>query len=182
MSNSLVELNEAQSPTDDLWSVAQGVKNGRPLLIRYRSERPHGVEATSYPLLLSATWSYCGNELGLPAPEESELMAIFEDALASALEASQSAYLMVVLTGNGERDWLWYSRGEADSMSRVNNTLKGHRRYPVEFSIQRDRAWRAYSQFQTSGCSTANAGGIFAAAQRAISKAANILCRERKGR
>jgi hypothetical protein len=86
MDNPLLEQSAARSPADDHWSVAQAEKKGKPLLIRYRSERPQGVEPTAFPFLLSATWAYQANEVGLPAPEEMELMDKFEDALASALE------------------------------------------------------------------------------------------------
>jgi hypothetical protein len=149
MSNAIGEPNEAQSVADDQWTVAQAETNGKPLLIRYRSERPQVVEASAFPFLLSATWTYQANEAGLPASEEIQLMDQFEDAVASALEASQTAYLMVILTGNGERAWLWYTRGEAEAMRQVNQALKGHKQYPVQFSVQEDRGWRAYAQFET---------------------------------
>ena len=175
MSNALLEQNEGQLLAEDQWSVAQGETNGKPLLIRYRSERPQGVTASQFPFLLSATWSYQANEFGLPSAEEMELMDRFEDALASSLEGSQTAYLMVVLTNNGERDWLWYTCGEEQAMQQVNQALKGHKPYPVEFSVQKDRAWRAYSQFEKGGASRTSASGTFV--QKAIAKAVQVFCR-----
>ena len=117
------------------------------------------------------------NEAGLPAPDETQLMDKFEDALVSTLELSQTAYLMVILTGNGERDWLWYTRGEADAMRQVNQALKGHPRYPVEFSVQQDRRWRAYAQFETSNASQTTDGGGLRLMQWAIAKLAKMFCR-----
>jgi hypothetical protein len=177
MSNALLEQNAGQSPADDLWNVAQAEKDGKPLLIRYRAERPQGVEAAAFPFLLSATWPYQANEVRLPVPEEMELMDKFEDALAPALETSQTAYLMVTLTGNGERDWLWYTCGEAEAMRVVNQALKGHQRYPVQFSVQPDPSWRAYTQFKTGNGSPSSAGGVFGVAQWAIAKAVKVFCR-----
>ena len=182
--NALVEQNEPCADaqwSDNQWSVAQAERNGQPLLIRYRSQRPAGVKPASYPCLISATWSYQANEVGLPASEETERMAQFEDAvddaLASVLEVSPSAYLMVVLTGNGERDWLWYSREEAETMRQVNQALKGHKPYPVQFAVQQDRTWRAYAQFEAGSKSLPKAVGMLGFAKRAIAKAARILCR-----
>jgi hypothetical protein len=177
MNNALLERNEGQSPTDDRWNVAHAEKNGKPLLIRYRSERPQGVETAAFPFLLSATWTYQANEVGLPAPEEMRLMDNFEDALQSAMEASQTAYLMVILTGNGERDWLWYTCGEAEAMRQVNQALKSHKRYPVQFSVQQDRGWRAYTQFETNSSSPPSAGGAFGIIQRAIAKVVSVFWR-----
>jgi hypothetical protein len=177
MHSSILDRNEGQSLTDDRWSVIQAEKNGKPLLIRYRSERPQGVETAGFPFLLSATWTYQANEVGLPPPEETGLMDKFEDALESALEASQTAYLMVILTGNGERDWLWYTCGEAEAMRQVNQALKGHKRYPVQFSVQQDRGWRAYAQFETGNSSEPSAGGAFGIMHWAIAKAVSLLRR-----
>src|SRR5262249_3378418 len=177
MSNALLEQNDGQSVTEDPWSTAQGKRNGQPLLIRYRSERPRGVEATAFPFLLSATWAYKPNEFGLPSAKEMESMDTFEDALASSLEESQTAHLMVILTGDSERDWLWYTRGEEDAMRQVNQALKGHKRYPVQFSVQKDRAWKAYAQFETGSGSPRSAGGTLGIVQWAIAKAVKAFCR-----
>lgn len=175
MSNALLENTKPQSSTDERWSVAEAQKNGKPLIVRYRSRRPEGVAPAGYPFLLSATWSYQPATLaGLPSEQDVELMSRFEDALESALESSGSAHLMVVLTGNGDRDWLWYSRGEEDSMRQVNRALKGHKPYPVQFSVQRDPRWRAYAQFETGGDSSTRAGGVLGFLQQAI---ANLLGR-----
>jgi hypothetical protein len=177
MSNAILEPNEAQSVTDDQWTVAQAEKNGKPLLVRYRSNRPQGVKSSAFPFLFSATWTYQANEAGFSAPEETELMDKFEDALVSALEASQTAYLMVILTGDGDRDWLWYTRGEAEAMRQVNQALKGHKRYPVQFSVQQDRSWRAYAQFEAGSSSPPGAGGVFAFVQWTIAKVASVFSR-----
>lgn len=174
MSNVLLEQNESPSLADDQWSVAQLEKNGNPLLVRYRNQRPQGVEAAAFPFLLSATWAYQPNQFALPSADEMESMDKFEDALAPALEASQTAHLMVVLTGNGERDWLWYTSSEADAMRCVNQALKGHKPYPIEFSVQKDRGWKAYVQFETGNASTC-CGGII---QQAIAKMMSVFCRK----
>ena len=57
------------------------------------------------------------------------------------------------------------------SMSQVNRALKGHNLYPVQFSVQPDRAWKAYSQFVPGNDSPSGAGGTFGIVQRAIAKA-----------
>jgi uncharacterized protein DUF695 len=178
MSNALLDQNERPSLADDQWSVAQLEKNGKPLLVRYRNERPQGVETAAFPFLLSATWAYQSNEFALPSADEMELMDKFEDALASALETSQTAHLMVILTGNGERDWLWYTTGEAEAMQQVNQALKGHKPYPVQFSVQKDRGWKAYAQFETGNGSTSTAGRAFGIIQQAIAKTVKVFCRQ----
>jgi hypothetical protein len=177
MNNALLEQNERPSLADDRWSVAQLEKNGKPLLVRYRNERPQSVETAAFPFLLSATWAYQPNEFALPSADEMEWMDRFEDALASALETSQTAHLMVILTGNGERDWLWYTHSEAEAMRHVNQALKGHQPYPIQFSVQKDRGWKAYAQFETGNASTSTGGGAFGIIRQAIAKTVKVFCR-----
>jgi hypothetical protein len=176
MNNALLEQTEEPLLGDDQWRVAQLEKHGKPLLVRYRNERPKNAERASFPFLLSATWAYQRNEFGLPSADEMKLMDKFEDALASKLETSQTAHLMVVLTGNGERDWLWYTVGEEEAMRLVNQALKGHKAYPVQFSVQKDRRWKAYAQFEKRDASTPPAAGAFGIVQLAIAKTARVFC------
>jgi hypothetical protein len=176
MSSAVVEPNEMPAAADELWSVTQLEKNGRPLLVRYRSERPQAAEAAAFPFLLSATWAYQANEFGLPAAEEMERMDRFEDALASALETSRTAYLMVILTGNGERDWLWYTTGEEEAMRQVNQALQGHKPYPIQFSVQKDRGWKAYAQFEKGKSGKSTGGGVLGIFQQAIANTVSAFC------
>jgi hypothetical protein len=81
------------------------------------------------------------------------------------------------LTGNGQRDWLWYTTGEAQAMRRVNQGLKGHKAYPVQFSVQKDRAWRAYAQFEAGTAPHSAGSGTFGIIQQAIAKTMNAFCR-----
>ena len=177
MSNALLARNERPSVADDGWNVAQLEKDGKPLLVRYRNERPQNVETDAFPFLLSTTWAYQPNEFALPSADEMELMDKFEDALASALETSQTAHLMVVLTGSGERDWLWYIRGEAEAMRLVNQALKGHKPYPIQFSVQKDRGWKAYAQFEKGNASTSTGGRAFGIIRQGIAKTVKVFCR-----
>lgn len=172
MAEALLEANKSPSAEEE-WTVARGEKNGQPLLLRYRNERPTGVEPAAFPFLLSATWAYEPNEFGLPETDEMERMGKFEDALTSALEGSRTAHLMVVMTGGGERDWLWYTCEEEAAMEQVNRALKGHKPYPVQFAVQKDRAWRAYSQFVAGN--SARPAGVLGLIQWLTAKVAEAL-------
>lgn len=135
-----------------------------------RQLRPRGVDMRAFPSLLSATWVYTPNEYELPAAEEMELMDEFEDALVSALEGLHKAHLMVILTGSGERDWLWYTRSEEEAMCLVDQALKRRKRYPVDFSVQNDRGWKAYSQFVSGNATTSKASGLIETLRCVVAK------------
>jgi hypothetical protein len=139
------------SPTEAKWAVAQGEDNGLPLIFRVRSQEPHGIDISLYPNLMAVSWSYEPvNVSGMPPPDVLRRMEQFEDALDSELEAVQSAFLTVIVTGNGVREWQWYSRDTQETMENINKALSPHEPFPVEFSLQSDPHWEAYHRFQNT--------------------------------
>jgi hypothetical protein len=72
---------------------------------------------------------------------------------------TRQAFLTVVVTGNGVREWQWYARNADQVMELVNETLGGSEPFPVEFSFQDDPQWEGYSRFlqgRLLSCSSAS--------------------------
>jgi hypothetical protein len=120
---------------------------GQPLIFRIRSQKP-AVASKTYRHLIAVSWPYEPmNESGMPAQDEAAQMGEFEDLLQTALEGPGQAYLTVVVTGNGVREWQWYSRSGEETMALVNEALSNYEPFPVEFSIQDDPRWEGYARF-----------------------------------
>jgi hypothetical protein len=131
------------------WAIAEGADNGKPLIFRFRNRKPVGVATEVYRHLIAVSWPYeSHNEGGMPPQDQFSEMQLFEDLLRSALEGPGQAYLTVIVTGNGVREWQWYSRDPAETMALVNKALSNHDPFPVQFTIQDDPDWEAYGRFQ----------------------------------
>jgi hypothetical protein len=78
-------------------------------------------------------------------------MGELEDFLIPAFEGKQEAFLSVIVTGNGVREWQWYAREEDAVMKLINEVLGQREPYPVEFVFQNDPDWEAYSRFLGDG-------------------------------
>jgi Family of unknown function (DUF695) len=149
MLNRLFGKKQQESPPDGRWTVAQGEDDGLPLIFRIRNKKPHGIKPNAYPHLIAISWLYQSiNDFRMPSPEVSALMMQFEELLEPVLEKSQSAFLTVIVTGNGRREWQWYSRSPEETMGFVNQVLMDREPFPVEFSMQEDPQWEAYRHFQ----------------------------------
>jgi hypothetical protein len=74
-------------------------------------------------------------------------MIELEDLLEAGLERVCQAFLSVIATGNGVREWQWYARDPKKLMEQVNKTLGHLEPFPVQFSFQDDPEWEAYSRF-----------------------------------
>jgi hypothetical protein len=138
--------------SDETWSVATAEDNGKQLVFRIRNSPPDFADRKDFPHLLAVCWEYeSPNELGMPSPEVLARMSELEDLLADAFEDACEAFLTVIVTGNGVREWQWYARDPDGVMKLVNNTLRGLEPFPVGFSIQDDPEWAAYSRFIAVG-------------------------------
>lgn len=135
-------------PVEDSWRMATAQDDGKPIIFRIRDNPPSFATKESFPLLLAVCWQYVSpNEQGMPASEDTERMSQLEDLLVSAFENAQEAFLTVVVTGNGVREWQWYARTQNGVMKLVNETLGKLEPFPVQFSFQDDPDWEGYAQF-----------------------------------
>ena len=146
-----IRRKKKKSPVKDRWTLAQGEDNGLPLIFRIRNQRPTGVQPAQYPHLIGMCWSYVPeNEFGMPSFEVMALTTQFEKLLGPALESSRSAFMTVIVTGNGVRQWQWYSRDPDETMTLINQALAGCDPFPVWFFVEHDPDWQAYGDFQSN--------------------------------
>jgi hypothetical protein len=141
---------------DDTWSVATAQDDGKPLIFRIRNNPPSFARKEAFPHLLAVCWQYRSpNEQGMPSEEAAARMSELEELLEPAFEGARQAFLTVVVTGNGVREWQWYARYPEKVMQLVNETLGELEPFPVQFSFQEDPEWEGYSRFLEIGNSEA---------------------------
>jgi hypothetical protein len=137
--------------TDDSWRIEIAEADGQPLIVRIRNQLPTYACRDKFPHLLGVSWKYDSpNAQGMPTEEDLERMCQLEDLLVDALENAQQAFMTVVITGTGVREWQWYAQNQIDVMELVNETLGELEPFPVQFMCEDDPTWIAYSRFQAS--------------------------------
>ena len=132
---------------EDRWCVATGADGEMPLIFRIRKVSPE-IKRKAFPQLLAISWEYNPEEGGMPSSDAKKRMDLLEELLERALEDSGNAMLTVVVTGNGIREWQWYSKSVDKTMSHINSALAGHEVFPIQISNDDDLFWDAYSQFE----------------------------------
>lgn len=129
---------------NDLWSLAEGAHNDKPLVIRFREEFRNKPDLSSYPRLVRVLWTYPADASGMPDSEASDQMGVFEDRLVAAVEPSQTAVLVAVLTNDGQREWLFYTSEVAEFGRRLSEMPQENDRYPIDLSTESDPAWSTF--------------------------------------
>ena len=136
---------------DDDWSVGQAQIGGLPLIIRTRSKLPSLPDMAIYEHLIIISWPYSANESGMPQHEDNQNTIRFEDALEKALEAKGLGVQAACITGNGSKEWRYYTYDTGEFMSRLNQGLTGHPVYPIELKMFKDPEWGALAELLPMG-------------------------------
>lgn len=133
--------------TDD-WVLAEGSSGGKPLIVRMRSTLPAEADQSLFRYLLIIRWAYEPNERGMPDSDTHKLMNAFEDALEAGTEQRLSGVQAVSLTGDGKKEWRYYTAEVDGFIESLNVDLVGHPHYPLQIESFVDEDWRGLRDMQ----------------------------------
>lgn len=129
--------------SEEQWGILEAEEDGFPILFRFRSRIPV-KQTTDFPYLISVLWIYDGDRNGgMPDDGTLVMMDRVEDALDS-IDASGEAFLMVAVTGNNRREWIWYTNDRERYMALVNRALPRDTKFPLDFATSEDPMWQTY--------------------------------------
>jgi hypothetical protein len=141
---------------DDRWAIAHAEEDGMPVLFRYRSDLPV-KDTAQFPYLISVLWQYDGSKNGgMPDDQTLAQMDRVEDALDS-IDESGEAFLMVAVTGNNRREWIWYTHNRERYMGLVNRVMPRQSRFPLDFATSEDPTWLTYLSIRDASNPSGNA-------------------------
>src|SRR5262245_43176312 len=104
--------------TDSTWFMASAEDDGKPLIFRIREAAPSYATKDDFPKLMALTWQFDPHaNNGMPLPDAVERMQQLEDLLKPVFSDTRQAFLTVVVTGNGVREWQWYAKDPDAVMS-----------------------------------------------------------------
>jgi hypothetical protein len=126
------------------WTLAEGHTGEYSFFVRYR-EVPRDFPRDDYPERLNIFWAMTlPDENGLPSPKEAGNLETFENRLIAAVEKDESAWLVVVLTGRSEREFVFYLQQPQLFLKRLTDMPQEHERYPIEIHFENDPEWSYY--------------------------------------
>ena len=123
------------------WNVGSATQGGSPIVVRFR-QIPGTFNKQIYPHRLNLFWRMSLNtQAGLPDESESAKLEQFENRLIEAVERDSFAILAVVLTGGGEREFVFHSKDRAGFIDRLTHMPQEQARYPLNIQAYDDPAW-----------------------------------------
>ena len=134
---------------DRAWALFESKQHstGRAIVFRYAQAFAPSFQRMEYPDRVILVWKY-SSDSGMPIVAERERMDRLEDLMLPAVEARGQAVLVLVSTGEGFREWIYYTKSESAFLDRLNETLKTTPRFPIEIHTAPDPGWSTYETFR----------------------------------
>ena len=132
-----------------VWGTATSTNPNQhsSIVYRYLKDFAKGFDQTTRPDRFTLVWKYKSSN-GMPARKDRERMDEMEALLGPVLETDGFATLVLVSTGQGQREWTYYAQAEKDVLPHLNKALSGKARYPIEIHTEADPQWRTYRKFR----------------------------------
>jgi Family of unknown function (DUF695) len=128
------------------WSIAKGLNEGHVFIMRFRAFEP-GFPRSSFPQRLNIFWTVKSpTGKGLPSPEDSDKLNIFEDRLVDAVEPDSHSILSMVLTGKSRREYVFHTTNPQEFLNRLTDMPQENDRYPIEIILTEDPEWEYFDR------------------------------------
>jgi Family of unknown function (DUF695) len=131
------------------WATATSKQEGtgRAIVFRYAKEFRKGFQMGALPERIIVVWKY-KSEAGMPSVEERKSMDRMEDLIAPLVDTAGMSVLSLVSTGEGIREWIFYTKSEQYFFEELNSALATQPRFPIEIHAASDPTWETYKKFK----------------------------------
>lgn len=130
--------------TDKWWSYPAEGESGRTVIVTGRDAIDDWRTNGKYVYRINVTWDYTGKPDGMPSDEDARLMEEATDALLNAFKRDKVAVMTGIYTGDGVRDWVFYTKNLKIFSTVFNKALSGLSPLPVVIDACEDAGWEEY--------------------------------------
>ena len=128
------------------WTAPTESENGKLIMVTGRKDVDKFRNNPKFNIRIEVTWKYGPTDDGMPDKPTSEEMERVQDALADALVKNKVAVLTGIYTGDGERNWIFYSFSTNLFGRRLNDALAEFPLLPLTIYCENDAAWAEYDE------------------------------------
>lgn len=143
----------APPPTSDPddWTIGEGQRDGFPMIVRIDNQfkRIAPLPGFNHHFIISVHFRNPSPN-GFPSIEEGDDLETLEEKLCEQLEADKESLCVLVVTNNGLRDFIFYTRNAESAHQRFLASSVGGTGFVIEIAIEPDADWYIYKHFSRS--------------------------------
>ena len=132
--------------SDDWWTAPAEGEKGNLILVTGRRSLDNVIQTGLYRYRVEVTLPYDGDSKGLPSYADSKVMEQVTDALNESFDRDPVAVLTGIYTGDGQRNWVFYTRSLHIFQRKFNEALQDLPALPLEFEAEEDPDWQEYRE------------------------------------
>jgi hypothetical protein len=132
--------------SNDWWTSPAEGETGNLILVTGRRGMDNVIATGLYRYRVEVTWPYQGDERALPAYSESKMMEQVTDALNECFDRDPVAVMTGIYTGDGQRNWVFYTRSLHIFQRKFNEALAAYPALPLQFEAEEDPDWQEYRE------------------------------------
>lgn len=133
---------------DNWWTSPTSAENGRLIMVTGRDDMERAIASGRYDSRVDITWKYTALADGMPCDADAELMQQATDAMAATFAQGDAAILTGIYTGDGERNWVVYTRNLRVFSNLLNKALADLPTLPLLIEAEADPDWLEYKEMR----------------------------------
>lgn len=128
------------------WTAPASADNGQLIMVTGRRDIKKFRDNPRFNIRVEVTWKYAPESDGMPDRETSELMEKVQEMLVATFTKDPVAVLTGVFTGNGQRDWIFYTLSTHIFGRKLNESLSDLPVLPLSIYCENDPDWQQYDE------------------------------------
>ena len=132
--------------SDEWWSAPTEAENGRVIIVTGRRDMDEARALGVFNYRVEVTWTYESDRNGMPRYKTSMLMDEVNTALSECFRKDPVAIITGIYTGDGERNWVFYTRSLHIFQRKFNEALAQFEQLPLTFYAEEDPKWTEYEE------------------------------------
>lgn len=136
------------------WTAPAESEDGRLIMVTGNKDVGKFRANPRFNIRIEVTWKYDGDNMGMPDEETSILMDQANEAILAELKEDPVAVLTGIFTGDGRRDWIFYSLSTHIFGKKLNRALASMPLLPLTVYCENDPEWKQYDEMSLAEIKT----------------------------
>ena len=131
---------------DSWWTAPAESEDGHLIMVTGRRDVEKFRSNPRFSIRIEVTWKYDGDSTGMPDTATSQLMEEAQEALLDIFRKDPVAILTGIFTGDGQREWVFYSLSTHIFGKKLNEALAPFPMLPISVYCENDPEWQQYDE------------------------------------